>query len=178
MSTSRLLGFSVVSAVTVCATVFACGGDDTNHTNGDPDAKVYMDAKVFMDAPGTGSNATMGLGQPCTPPSGSAGQGDCPAGYTCLNLTNASHPWCSKQCATGAGDMCAQGYTGPGVAGCIEQITFQGSNAAVNFCGITCAGDNVNGCTATTCTGACPGQMTCTATLTNTSGSAVGSACN
>ena len=140
-----------------------------------PDAKVYMDAKVFMDAPPGGNY--MGLGQPCTPPAQGSGQGDCPGGYVCLNLTGASHPWCSKPCATGAGDQCAMGYTGPGVASCLESITFNGG-AAMNFCGVTCAGDGVNGCTTALCTGMCPGQMTCTGALMDGSGNTVGSACN
>jgi hypothetical protein len=46
------------------------------------------------------------------------------------------------------------------------------------YCGVTCAGDGVNGCTATTCTGACPGQMMCNGTLLDGSMNAVGSACN
>jgi hypothetical protein len=173
---SRLLSCSLVAAVTIGATVFACGGDDGGKTNMGPDAKVYMDARVVLDAPGTGSGY-MGLGQPCTPPMQGSGQGDCPSGYICLNLNGASHPWCSKPCNT-ASDTCAQGYTGPGVASCLEQITFGSGTQPIDFCGITCAGVGVNGCTAATCTGACPGQMTCTATLTNTGGSAVGSACN
>jgi hypothetical protein len=36
----------------------------------------------------------------------------------------------------------------------------------------------VNGCTAQTCTGACPGQMMCNGTLLDGSMNAVGSACN
>lgn len=175
---SRLLSVSLITAVTVGATVFACGGgDDGQHVGTHPDAKVYMDAKVFMDAPG-GSNGYMGLGQPCTPPSQGSGQGDCPAGFVCLNLTGASHAWCSKACTTGAGDTCPQGYTGPGVASCLEQITFGSGMPALDFCGVTCAGDGVNGCTSATCTGMCPGQMTCNGTLVDGSNNPVGSACN
>ena len=108
----------------------------------------------------------MGIGQPCTPPSTGSGQGDCPAGYTCLNLNGASHAWCSKTCSTAS--------TGPGVAGCIEQITFGSGTTPIDYCGVTCAGDGVNGCNATKCTGTCPA---CTGTLQNGSGQAVGSAC-
>ena len=75
-------------------------------------------------------------------------------------------------------DMCAQGYTGPGVAGCIEQITFGSGMAAVDYCGVTCAGNGVNGCTAQTCNGTCPGQMMCNGTLVDGSMNPVGSACN
>lgn len=168
---NRLLSVSVVGIAAGLATIFACGGDDSSKSQTQTDAKVYMDAKVFMDAPGTGSGYT-GLGQPCTPPMTGSGQGDCPAGYTCLNLSGASHAWCSKPCSTSA-DTCATGYTGPGVAGCIESITFGSGMAAIDYCGITCAG-TVNGCTAQTCTGACPGQMTCTGAFSG----GTGSACN
>lgn len=173
MPTNRRFGGAVVAAVAFASTVHACGGDDS--TTGPADAKVWQDAMVFMDAPGSGSSY-MGLGQPCTPPTSGSGQGDCPAGYICLALTGASHPWCSKPCATGSGDTCAMGYTGPSVAGCINMVTFNGG-APMNFCGITCAGDGVNGCTTATCTGMCPGMMVCTGMLTNGSGQTVGSAC-
>jgi len=168
MSTSRLLSVSLVTAVTIGATVFACGGDDGGHVTGHPDAAVHTDAKVFMDAPGT--SGYTGLGQACTPPAQGSGQGDCPAGFICLNLTGATHPWCSKPCDT-ANDTCAQGYTGPSVASCLESITFNGG-AAMPFCGVTCSGDGVNGCTAATCTGMCPGGMTCNGTFTGATGSA------
>lgn len=174
MRLPRLVRASLVTAVAAGATIVACGGGGGGGGNPPtPDAKVYMDAKVYLDAPPQGSGVT-GLGQACTPPAQGSGQGDCPAGFTCLNLQNGSHAWCSKPCATGAGDMCAMGYTGPGVASCIESIMFNGG-AAMDYCGITCAGD-VNGCTAQTCTGVCPSPLMCTATLMS-GGSAVGSAC-
>lgn len=157
--------------------IFACGGDDGGGggSGGSDASSNNIDAKVFLDAPSNGSNVT-GLGQPCTPPAMGSGQGDCAAGYTCLALAGASHPWCSKTCVMGTGDMCATGYTGAGVAGCINQITFNGG-AAMSFCGVTCAGDGVNGCTTATCNGTCPGQMTCNAVLMDGSGNSVGSAC-
>ena len=172
---NRLVSVSLVGVVATGATIFACGGDDSAQTQNHIDAKVYMDAKVYLDAPGTGSGY-MGIGQPCTPPSSGSGQGDCAAGYTCLNLQGASHPWCSKPCNTAA-DTCSMGYTGPGIAGCIESITFGSGMAAIDYCGVTCAGDGVNGCTTATCNGTCPGQMTCNGTLLNGSNQPVGSAC-
>ncbi len=168
-----------VMLATASATVVACGDDGGGGGGGGggngSDASISTDATSSFDAPGSGSSV-MGLGQSCTPPAMGSGQGDCPAGYTCLALQGSTTPWCSKTCATGAGDMCAMGYSGPGVAGCIQQISFNGG-AAMSFCGITCAGDGVNGCTATTCTGTCPGQLMCNAVLMDSGGSAVGSAC-
>jgi hypothetical protein len=69
------------------------------------------------------------------------------------------------------------GYTGPGVAGCINQVSFN-MGTPMDFCGVTCSGDGVNGCTTATCTGMCPGQMTCTAQLKDTNNNVVGMACN
>lgn len=169
----------VVALATICAAFIACGGGDDaggggGGSNGS-DASISSDANSSVDTPGSGSAVT-GLGQACTPPSTGSGQGDCPPGFTCLAIQGFTTPWCSKSCATGAGDMCATGYAGPGVAGCIEQITFNGG-AAMTFCGITCSGDGVNGCTTTTCTGACPGQLMCNAVLMDSGGNAIGSAC-
>lgn len=162
----------------VVATVISCGGDDGGGNTGGSDAGgVVVDAKVFLDAPGSGSGSNVtGLGQTCTPPAMGSGQGDCPAGYVCLALQGSTVPWCTKPCTTGTGDTCAMGYTGPGIAGCIQQVSFNGG-AAMSFCGITCAGDGVNGCTTTTCNGTCPGQLMCTAVLMDGGGNAVGSAC-
>lgn len=175
---NRFASACIVTLVTTAATMFACGGDDGGGGGGGGgDAGTTEDSATTIDAPGSGSGSgVMGLGQACTPPAMGSGQGDCPAGYTCLALQGSTHPWCSKQCATGAGDMCAMGYTGPGVAGCIQQVSFNGG-AAVSFCGVTCAGDGVNGCTTATCTGVCPGTLMCNAPLMDTGGNTIGSAC-
>jgi len=174
MRLRHVVRVSMISGVAAVSLIVACGGgDDSDHT-GAPDAKVYLDAAAMVDAPGSGGNVT-GLGQTCTPPAQGSGQGDCPTGYVCLALTGATHPWCSKTCTAGSGDTCAMGYTGPGVAGCIMQVSFN-SGPAMSFCGITCAG-MVNGCTTTTCNGTCPSQLACSATLMDTGGNTLGSAC-
>mgnify|MGYP006147056777 CR=1 FL=1 len=115
--TKRFASACIVAMVGAAATIVACGGgDDGGGSGGGSDASVMNDGNVVMvDAPGSGSNV-MGLGQMCTPDNTGSGQGDCPAGYVCLAVQGATHPWCSKPCATGAGDMCGMGYTGPGVA--------------------------------------------------------------
>lgn len=173
----RFASACIVTLVTTASTMFACGGDDGGGGGGGggSDSGITGDSGTTIDAPGSGSGV-MGLGQACTPPAMGSGQGDCPAGYTCLALQGNTHPWCSKQCVTGTGDMCAMGYTGPGVAGCIQQVSFNGG-AAVSFCGITCSGDGVNGCTTVTCTGVCPGTLMCNAPLMDTGGNTIGSAC-
>ncbi len=180
MHAQRLARVLIVGSVTALTVIVACGPDDGRGGGGGgggstPDAKIYMDAPASTpDAPGSGSSAT-GLGQSCTPPASGSGQGDCPAGYVCLNLQGGTHPWCSKPCTQGAGDMCAMGYTGPGAAGCFEQISFN-NGPQMLFCGITCSGD-VNGCTATTCNGTCPSGLACSASLMDGSGNTLGSAC-
>jgi hypothetical protein len=174
--TKRFASTCIVSLVSVGATIASCGGDDGGGSGGDANNTV-IDAKIFLDAAGSGSGSgVMGIGQACTPPAMGSGQGDCPPGYTCLAVQGFTHPWCSKPCATGSGDMCAIGYSGPGVAGCINLVSFNGGSA-MSFCGITCAGDGVNGCTAQTCMGTCPGQLMCNAPLMDGSGNTVGSAC-
>lgn len=180
----KWIASAIVVVVTGATTFIACGGSGGGGGDDGPDVR---DAAAMTDgnsgpnsdaatADGNG-NAPSGLGDACTPSSGGgSGQGDCPPGYSCLALQGATHPWCSKVCTEGAGDTCGNGYTGPGVAGCIQRITF-GSAASMSYCGITCAGDGVNGCTTSTCTGDCPSNLMCSAPLLDGSGNAIGSAC-
>jgi hypothetical protein len=152
------------------AILAACGGGG-GKSNDAPD----IDAKVFMDAPAPMIDApppTMGLGQPCTP--GATPQGDCPTGFECLNLNGGTGKWCSKTCMTGAMDMCAVGYTGPGRAQCIYNI--MDGMATRQFCGVVCQ-DTTGSCPASQCNGMCPTPLTCTAELKNTSMAVVGHAC-
>jgi hypothetical protein len=173
MTYSRLFSVAFVVAAASGAAIVACGGD----------SKTGTDAKVFQDAPrgsgsgsGSGSNNVTGLGQHCNPGSGAGlGQGDCPGGYTCMNLNGGHDTWCSKPCTAGSGDMCNTGYTGPGEGACIYRITV-GSGAAMNYCGIVCA-LAAGSAACPNCNDTCPGSLTCSATLTSGSGSAVGSAC-
>jgi hypothetical protein len=114
----------------------------------------------------------MGLGQPCTP--GATPQGDCPSGFECLNLNGGSGKWCSKTCTTGATDMCAVGYTGPGRAACIYSIN--NGMTTRTFCGVICM-DTTGSCPASQCNGQCPTPLQCTNPLMNTGGMVVGNAC-
>ncbi len=120
------------------------------------DAPAVVDAPVSIDAP-----AAMGIGQACT----GMGQGDCPSGFMCLTLTGGTGSWCSKTCTAGAGDMCATGYTGPGRAQCILQITPQGGGNPQTFCGVVCMDSPGGADYCPGCTGACPGALQCTSAL-------------
>ena len=172
MYLSRLASSAFVIAVAAIATMFACGGDDGGTHGSDPDAKVYNDAAPMqMDAPPAGAP----LGKKCTP-SQTGTQGDCPTGYECLNLTDASGPWCSKKCTSGASDDCKTGYTGPGIAACILGVTPPGGGAAQDYCAVKCGGTGVCGSNAA-CNGTCPGSMVCDLPLMDTGGATVGSAC-
>lgn len=177
---SRVIAASVLATTIVGAAFIACGSSSSPKQ---VDAKVFMDGKVFMDAPGSGSGSATGVGEPCTAGSGGGiSQGSCPAGYVCLSgLSGAHGMWCSKTCVQGSGDQCNVGYTGPDVAACIFRITVtsgsgSGSGSAMDYCGIICEGSAI-GCPSTTCNGTCPGTLTCSAPLQNSSGSDVGSAC-
>jgi len=157
--------------VLVALAVAACGGGGGgNSDNSNTDAKVFMDAPAPMiDAP----PPVMGIGQACTP--GATPQGDCPAGYECLNLTGGTGKWCSKTCTRGTMDMCAVGYTGPGLASCIWDIT--DANGTRQFCGVVCMDMNPASCPATKCNGMCPTPLACSQNLMNTGGMVTGKAC-
>jgi hypothetical protein len=176
----------MIMGVAAGATFFACGGDggngggggggggavDAGGTGGHADASQTADANTNVDAP----SGQAGIGQACTPDS-AGGQGDCPTGYVCLNLTNGNGPWCSKTCTPGAGDTCNQGYTGPGLAACIFNISAGSDSTPTSYCGIVCQ-DSTGMCPAATCNGTCPTPLLCTAELTTMQGgSAVAHAC-
>jgi hypothetical protein len=182
MKVSRLFSVAVVFAAGASAAVIACGGSDNKAT----DAAVHMDAQGSGSGSGSGSdsgsgsNNLTGLGQHCTAMNGSGSgfpQSDCPPGYECMNLTGGHDTWCSKRCAQGSGDMCNQGYTGPGQGACVYSISFTQGGSGVFYCGIVCALNQANACP--NCDGTCPGSLTCSATLgsTGSGGSATGSAC-
>lgn len=162
------------AAIAILVTVVACGGGGDG-SNGD--SNTVDAAKVFMDAPPPMIDApppVTGLGQACTP--GMTPQANCPAGFECLNLTGGAGAWCSKLCTSGAGDTCATGYTGPGLAVCIFDIMAEGM-ATRRFCGIVCMENTGTVCPATKCNGTCPTPMMCTANLTNSMGQTSGKAC-
>src|SRR4051812_19263444 len=55
-----------------------------------------------IDAPSGGA----GIGSACP----GDGEGSCPAGFECLNLTGGSGSWCSKQCTGVSDQSCSVGY--------------------------------------------------------------------
>jgi len=181
MQLPRFVGISAVLAAMSIATVVSCGGGSSG---GNPvDAAGVHDASGSgaIDAPGSGSgsNVADGIGKTCTP--GSTPQGDCPTGFTCLSLQGAAGAWCSKPCTAGSGDTCATGYTGPGKASCLLQVSAgSGSGSAQSFCDVFCEDDTGTHqiCSAATCNDTCPGALSCTAAVHDNNGSAVAKACD
>jgi len=161
--------------ISIALVLAACGGSDDNGdgNNGNPDAKTFEDAppSTPMDAP---PSTQMGIGQPCTP--GMTPQGNCPDGFECLQLNGGSGAWCSKTCTPGAGDTCAMGYVGPGLAQCVYSITGADMQTRA-FCGIVCQANNPAQCSATQCDGTCPTPLACTAELMNNQMMVVAKAC-
>ena len=169
------LAFATVALALALATVTACGDDgssgtiDASTVDGPPGA---IDAAV--DAPGiTGGT----LGAPCT----GTGQGNCAAGYACLNLNGGSGTWCSKPCTSTADMSCATGYTGPGFAACYLSVRPEGGGTPQQYCLVIC--DDTPGppevCPngPTQCNGTCPTPLMCVANLTSMSGTVVAKAC-
>lgn len=152
--------FRLVAAFALVLGLVACGGGDDGDGGGVIDAPSGA-----IDAPGGNIDAppaASGIGQACT----GMGQGDCPTGFQCLTLQGGSGSWCSKTCTPGQGtDTCAQGYTGPGIAACILQVTPQGGGTAMNFCSVICmdAAGGADYCPG--CNGTCPGALQCAAPL-------------
>jgi hypothetical protein len=175
MTFSRLFSVAFVAAVASAAVVVACGGDTKNG----PDAKVFLDSAGSGGSgsgSGSGSGNLTGLGQHCTPGTGSnqPQQGDCPGGYVCLNLTGGHDAWCSKVCAQGSGDMCNVGYTGPGEGACGLTLGSAGPTYCLMICSLTINGSNA----CPNCNDTCRSPLTCTESLTcGGSGNNRGSAC-
>jgi hypothetical protein len=149
--------------------MFACGGGKSggDDDGGDDDGMLVDaddggDAPLPIDAPPQPNDKQ--IGSTCTPdPNNTFGQGDCPDGFFCLNLVGGTNPWCSKGCVKNM-DMCAQGYTGPGLADCNLTVTPAGGGAAMDVCSVICD-DLTNGdqiCPASQCNGSCPGTLACT----------------
>jgi len=155
-------------ALAVLMSLVACGGGGGG---GGDDDDVPTDGPINppTDGPTTPDSppAASGIGTACTPDQANP-QGTCPAGFECLNLTGATTPWCSKTCATGAGDQCAVGYTGPGKAACLLSVTID-NDPARNFCSVICEDSTGNNgiCPAGQCNGTCPGSLACTGDITN-----------
>jgi hypothetical protein len=148
----------------VALTLAACGGDDDG-TPGDGDAGIdsppgAIDAAV--DAP----MGTSALGRPCM----GNGQGNCPTGWLCIQLSAQRGRWCSKRCTSTADMSCEDGYTGPGAPLCLFSVDFMDGNPPVNMCAVAC--EDASGgpllCPdgASQCNGMCPGTLQCTRNIT------------
>jgi len=158
------------------AFVIGCGAGSRPNTGGDDDNPM-TDAPMTPPADGPGMQS-MGIGSTCTPDQANP-QGDCPVGFQCLSLQGGTNAWCSKTCTAGTGDTCGTGYTGPGKAQCIYQITPSGGGAAESFCGVVCQDQTANNqiCPTATCNGTCPGTLACSAPLTDQNMTTVAQAC-
>lgn len=165
---------STIALVTMALALAACGDDG--------DGLGTIDAATIDSPPGTidagiDASSASALGTACT----GMGQGSCPAGYDCLNLTGGHGPFCSKPCADVQDRSCEVGYTGPGFPACIFNVTPSGGGAAVPHCAIICddpAGNPIlcpGG--AAQCNMMCPAPLTCSANLTTPQMMVVGKAC-
>ena len=128
--------------------------------------------RVLPDA----ANATVILGAACS----GQGQGTCPVGYDCLTLQGASGNWCSKTCTMGAGDTCDIGYSGPGVAACVLNVTLTAGATPIPYCAIICKdepGAPILCSPDTRCASACTTPLVCGLPLTTNTGTVVGQVC-
>ncbi len=126
--------------------------------------------------PPDGATPAAFLGAACT----GQGQGTCPVGYDCLNLQGGSGSWCSKQCTMGAGDTCDTGYTGPGVAACVLNVTPTTGATPIPYCAIICQDEPGAPILCTPdarCTSACTTPLVCSGPLTTNTGMVVGQIC-
>lgn len=164
----------ILLAVILCT--FACGSGGSQGDDDDPPSDGPPGGTDTMPPDSPPMNVD-GIGTTCTPDAMNP-QGTCPVGFECLNLQGATNPWCSKTCQTGAGDACATGYTGPGKAACILQVTPLGG-AAVNYCAVICQDTTQEMQFCPECNGTCPGAMACTQPIQNTGqgGGTLGNAC-
>jgi len=182
MQLSRLFAATFVVSIASVATIVSCGGDDGG--TGGPDANHGSDAGHHDSTPGSdatpgsdGSSGVAGLGTTCTP-DGSGGQGDCPTGFVCLALQDATNPFCSKTCDP-SNDTCGTGYTGTGVAACIFGVSDGSGGSATDYCSVVCEDDTGTHaiCSASVCNDTCPGALQCSAPLMNGSGMTVAKGC-
>ena len=159
--TNILFTFIAAIAFTACS---SGGGDDTQTGDDtqDIDANTTPDPDAEVNPPGNP------LGTSCTPDAADPqGQGSCPAGYTCLNLTGGTGPWCSKTCVDENDTSCDVGFDQPGLGFCLWQVDFDGKgtgNPPVNYCGIVC--NDISAGICTDCNDACPANyLQCTQAL-------------
>lgn len=160
--------FTLIAATTFSLTACSSGGGDDTSSGDDAPA---IDANTTDDPDANTVPTGPVLGSSCTPDTANPqGQGSCPVGYTCLNLTGGTGPWCSKTCVDEADTSCDVGFDAPGLGYCFWQIDFDGAggNPAVNYCGIICNDLPGDPAVCTDCTDACPNNyLQCTQGLGN-----------
>ena len=113
------------------------------------------------------------LGQTCVPDVNDP-QGDCAAGFICLDLNGTSGPFCTIMCvppAEIANDPCPNltDYVGPGAARCFISVTDAEGNPLFSTCAVICedAPGDPEICTADDeCNGECPGDQACNGNAT------------
>ena len=162
-----LMTRALMSSLAVICSVAACGGDDGGGSTGTVDAALAIDAA--LDAP-----AAKQIGAACTQ-SQTDLAGDCGAGMACIATQGGSGAWCTKMCTAGAGDTGAMGYTGPGLAGCLLQLTLPNNGGSLTVCGVVCSTTDPMQCP--TCNNTCPGALSCSQPVMNGGGMTIGQAC-
>ena len=177
----RMRLISIVVGIVMVGACYNGGGK-----NPAIDAEANRDAAQIVDGNSTQIDSPRILPDAATAPAilGSActgqGQGSCPVGYDCLSLNGGSGSWCSKQCTMGAGDTCDAGYTGPGVAACVLNVTPAAGPPAMPYCAIICQDEPAAPtlcAPATRCTNACTTPLACTGELTTNTGTLAGHVC-
>lgn len=162
----HLLAVAMMFALACAA---SSSGDDVPQTIDAPSSTPIDAPGTTIDAPGNPPvdappATTAGLGAACT----GTGQGSCPTGFECLNLTGGSGSWCSKRCTDINDQSCAAGYNGPGQPACILNVTPAGGGPAVPYCALLCfdaPGAPTYCPVATACNGTCPTPLACTADI-------------
>ncbi|MBP9085589.1 MAG: hypothetical protein KBG15_05690 [Kofleriaceae bacterium] len=177
------MGLRIIATVGI-ATASACYDSPSKDpatdaiTNGDA-PKIVDGNGAQIDSATVRPDAAMStaiLGAACT----GQGQGTCPVGYNCLNLQGGSGSWCSNQCTMGTGDTCDAGYTGPGVAACVLNVTPSTGGTPQAYCAVICQdapGAPTLCAPATRCTSVCATPLVCNGPLTTTTGTVVGQIC-
>lgn len=171
----RLKSILALTAVSLLSLGLSACGDDGG---GDP-----IDASPAIDAPAAMPDASaipdamppvQALGRTCT----GAGQGDCPTGFDCLTLQGGTVSWCSRRCVGQADPICADGYTGPGLASCFLSID-ENNDGTPDFsaCAVICSDPPGAPDICPTCDGTCPGALQCTAEVLDQNMAVIANSC-
>lgn len=155
----RLAALTLLSVLAIAP---SCGGGGDDDGGGDGDGDGGGDGVDGGGVVAADAAPYAGLGQTCE----GEGQGNCPDGFQCIALTSGT--WCSKECESGDHAFCQEGYAGPGLPACIVGVSTDGDQVPeFTMCGIVCEGIEGTGCTAETCDGTCPGELSCTSSVSN-----------